>query len=129
MPVLVDWDNPEKTIIRYQFIDPWTWQEYHETHARGWALISTVRYTVDLILDFNQGGGMPSSALRHFQNAVESVHPNRGYVVIITTNPLIRSVMNALVRIYRYRSDGVNGAFASDLEEAYRIIANRRARR
>jgi hypothetical protein len=128
MPVLVDWDNTEKTIIRYQFVDPWMWQEYQETYTRGWALISTVNYTVDLILDFSRGGGIPPDALRHFQPAVERVHPNRGYIVVITGNPLIRSVLNTLARIYRYRSTGVNGSFAGDLDEAYRIIADQQRR-
>lgn len=129
MPVLVDWDNPEKTIIRYQFVDPWTWPEYHTTYARGWALISTVNYTVDLIFDFSQGGGIPPSAIRHFQIVAQRVHPNRGYVVVIANNPVIRSIINTLVRIFLNYSRGVDGCFAGDLEEAYRIIAGQQANR
>jgi hypothetical protein len=129
MPVLVNWDNPEKTIIRYQFIDPWTWPEYHTTYRRGWALISTVNYTVDLIIDFSQGGGMPPSALRHFQTVAEQVHPNRGYIVVIASNPVIRSIMNTLARIYYFHPRAALGSFAGDLEDAYRIVAQQQANR
>ena len=42
MPVTVEWDNPEKTIMRMSMIGRWTWDEAYEAQVKGDQMIYEV---------------------------------------------------------------------------------------
>lgn len=93
MAVHVKWWDDTRTILHYQFVGHWTWEEY-------WSAIEQARkysvdeMRVDIVADFIETGMVPGSALTHLRKAVATRPPNRGIVVVVGTNIVVRSLIS-----------------------------------
>lgn len=120
--VEINWDNLQKTTIRYTFIDPWTWEEYTATNTQRDTMLGEVPHVVDLILDFRQGKYMPSQAIHHIRRAMAWESPQRGIITIVGMNSMLQALSSVLITL------SPQAAFraprpAKDLEQARKIIA------
>ncbi|MDX2136754.1 MAG: hypothetical protein SF123_01570 [Chloroflexota bacterium] len=50
MAIVVQWDNPERSIIRWDFEPEWTWEELADTARVSSAMIASADGDVDVIL-------------------------------------------------------------------------------
>jgi hypothetical protein len=53
MRVVVDWDDPDKRCIRYQFAESWDWDDLYRAFLMARMMERSVGYRVDVILDIN----------------------------------------------------------------------------
>jgi hypothetical protein len=126
--VELDWDDSNKTTLRYTFIDPWTWDEYYATNARRDTFLSEVSHIVDLILDFRRGKYMPSQAIHHIRRAMAWESPQRGIIVIVGVHSMLQALGSVLITLSPQTASKAPRP-AKDLEQAQKIIAETRQKR
>jgi len=85
MPVHVVWDDPdEKTVVRYELVQPWDWESFHSAVERGWKMALAEGRRTDIILDFSAAGRIPPDAIAHFSRVMRSrVDARAGSAIII----------------------------------------------
>jgi hypothetical protein len=129
MPLHVYWDNHEKTIIRCEADGLWTWDEYHQALDQIAAMMREVEHRVDLMnIRGNDRASMPrGSAMPHFKRAMKIMPPNRGLMVLVTNSAFGKSMVSVFLKVYGQIS-GDRLVMAGSIEEAYRRIAEDRAR-
>ena len=120
MPIAVSWDNPEKTILRYDYQGRWTWDEYFKINEEGVSLIASVAHRVDTISNMKPGM-MPvsGSGMSSAKAALRKLPSNAGIIVVVTN-----SLANALLKaIKQYDRDlGAKFRGATSIDEARTII-------
>ncbi len=126
MPVLVDWDDSEKTILRYRFEGHWTWDELYVTYERGVSLNNSVPHRVDTLADLTQSKGLPGNAAAQFRKLTTLPQSNTGLIVIVGGGALITALLNAFKTVYRR---GAEKYFqVNRLEQAYALINQDRSK-
>ena len=60
MPIEVQWDNPEKTILRQKFEGKWTGKDYYVSLDEMSKLLKQVDHRVHLIGDMTHSVGIPA---------------------------------------------------------------------
>ena len=95
MAIDVEWDNAEKTIMRWDFKGHWTPAEWHAAANRSVELRSTAMDIprVTAILNLEQGGPVPMNILPHARVAMEMLD-ERDYVIITHGSGFVRSMVN-----------------------------------
>ena len=125
-PINVSFDNPEKTIIRWDFKGRWTWHDWYEATRVALELRATVddNPCVPAIFDVKHSGKVPMGALPHARAAMEMMDP-RDYVVIANPSGFIRSITEAFRALNPTFRDKV--CTARSVAEAREMIARRAA--
>lgn len=126
MPVTVEWFNDEHTMIRYEFIGRWSWEELHDAIEQVQAMIGGVSHRVDILIDLSQNQGIPSGALTQMRGGTLRANRNWGMGVFIGTGTFIRALLNTFTRVYPKM--GERYATADTLDDALRLIAQQRSR-
>jgi hypothetical protein len=68
MSVHVEWDNPEKTAVRWTYVGRWTWGEYDDALKVANSLLETVDHPVDYITDVRQMGILPADVVKRVKS-------------------------------------------------------------
>lgn len=127
MGIYVEWDNVDKTIIRYIFEGAWTWYDFRAAIAVADRLLDTVTHTADVILDVTNGqGGVPANALINMHEILDNIHPRLGRVIFTGRDQRAGSVMAlkhllaALSRVYPLKFELL---FAPSLSDARQMLS------
>lgn len=99
MPVHFSWDNPEKTIVRYDFVGKWTWEELYETFYQSWDEISKLSYMVDSISDFSRTSNAPPSVMTHVRKLSQNRPENTGTMVIVDANNFLTMMLQTFSKL------------------------------
>ncbi len=99
MPIKVIWDNEEKTIVRHIFEGQWTWDEFEICTQESKALMESVDYTVQMILDVQKSPGMPQGFLSHMRTVTQKPHPNAGALALVGASSFIRAFTNVFLNV------------------------------
>lgn len=126
--IQLDWDDSQKTTLRYTFVDPWTWNDYHATNIKRDALFASVTHMVDIILDFTDGKHIPSQAMTHFRKAAAWDDPKRGVVIVVGVNMMLQALANIMISVYPQAALKTPRP-AKDLEDARRMIRDIQSKR
>lgn len=126
MSIEVSWDNGPHTIIRYDFFEQWTWEEMEAALIEANQMMATVPHTVDIIIDMSQGWRLPRGNLlvRGKRIMVTMPPDNMGLTVVTGGSAFAETIASALVRVYRRLGEKI--LFTSSLDDARRLIAERR---
>lgn len=128
MPVTVNWDNDDKTIVRYQLSGAWTPEELFPALDQGAALMNSIDYPVDVILDFAGSTAFPLDKLFAMGRYAEGkTSANQRRVVMVRSLPVLRGLLDTMRRFLPRATRGVY--FADTLDDAYALIAREAARR
>ncbi len=121
MPVTMDWDNQERTIIRVTFEGKWDISDIHRMINKGVSMVETVHHKVDGIFDFTHSIFSPKNLLSTVDR-IESTHsPNDRMVIIVNANIYIRSIIK-VARVLAPKTFA-HLHFVTSIEAAYDIIA------
>jgi hypothetical protein len=125
MPITTDWDNPEKTIIRYHYGGKWNLTEFYAAFETAHKMIDTVNHQVHLIIDVRNSNILPNGVLSQGRTAANRAkHPNQGIIVIVGASGLIRGMFDVFKKLYGRNVDINSYKFASSLEEAHKILGD-----
>lgn len=121
MGIRVEWDNDEKTVIRYVYEERWTWEDFHYARSQVREWLDTVDHRVDVIVDVRNSRLVPNGVLaqgRMFASNAPIAHRNEGHTIVVGANSLMRSMFEMFGKVYSRLSDELELEFASSLEEA-----------
>jgi hypothetical protein len=99
MSVQFSWDNPENTIVRYDFVGKWTWEELYETFYQSWDEIAKLPYTVDSISDFSRTSNAPPSVMTHVRKLSQNRPENTGIMVIVDANNFLSMMLQTFSKL------------------------------
>ncbi len=123
MAVHIQWDNSEKTVLRYDFEGRWTWQEFMAIFPQAKTMASTVQHTVHSIvnpLDDKSRGYLPPNTLAQVVQLYRGAPPNIGATVIVGGSEFFRTLNRLSRRFYPRIAERYQ--FADTLEEARSIL-------
>ncbi len=94
--IRVEFDNPEQTVIRWDFRGRWTWEDWYVSVRQVMALRQSVndRPVVPAIINFKYSGSLPLGALPHARATGEFMDA-RDYAVIVNASGYVRSMIEA----------------------------------
>jgi hypothetical protein len=129
MPVHAQWDNPQKTIMRWTFEGAWTWDEYYSLRVSTNQEIAAEPHPVDLIVDLSQSKTLPSGVLTHGKNAVSVTPKNIGVTVLVGANPVLQAFYKMFSSLYEgiISSKKLNMVMVANLDAAYKLLSDRQA--
>jgi hypothetical protein len=125
MPVTVDWDDAEQTIICFFCVGVWRWPHFEEAWDQANAMIATVEAEVYIVVDISRSGLIPANAIASFRRLVSTRprQPNAGDVVIVGADRFIELMWRTLAA---YATFDFEVDFAPDLASARKYIRDRR---
>lgn len=100
MPVQFIWDNPEKTIARYNFVGNWTWEETYKAFHHSWEEIEKLPYVIDSISDFTQSNTVPSGVMTHLRTLAQNRPENTRWMVFVGANPYLSMIVQNFNQLY-----------------------------
>ena len=124
MPIDVEWDNEQQTIIRQTYEGKWTWKEFLEVAEQDTnSRIRSVEHTVHVISDFRGTDGLPlgGSALSYAKEALADFPENGGLVLIVSESYFLKSLVMIFRNVFRGRI-GNRTHSVKTMEEAYALI-------
>ena len=125
MPVTVEWDNEDKTIIRVT-MGEYTWDDIESSSRQEQEMLDGINHKVDFIVDITSTK-IPKDVLANFQKfaaAPPYTHTNAGLVVIVGANRFHATITEIFGKVHKPLADKL--AMASTVEEAYEIITQYR---
>lgn len=128
MPVTVEWDNDDKTVVRMEMTGRWSWEEAFAGSERGYNLLESVPYEVGVIIDFSRSAGLPPNAITHAKGMIQRRHSRTGLTVFVGANAVFMSLWGIFSRVYALFAQKQNSVFASTIDEARAILAQRYSR-
>jgi len=96
MPMTVNWDDAEQTIIMATISDPMTWDAFNDGVDEVIRLAESVPHRVDVISNAGATPMPPGSPLPHLRRAFQSLPRNVGLAVSVITNVFAR-IMSLVV--------------------------------
>ena len=129
MGIRIFWDDDEKTVIRYEFEESWTWEDLIAAVQKDDELMAEVDHTVHLILDMRAIRDVPSNPMGHLRSIAGMVSPQLGLVIFVGTNRWAQALVEIFYKVYKSQVKGMSGvAVVATLDEAYAAIAQYKSR-
>jgi hypothetical protein len=119
MPISYQWDNDDRTIIKFIYEDPVTVDEIRQMDGGVAAMLDSVRHPVVAIADTRLVTMLPQDIMTSYPLLARNrgfTHRNLRASVMIVRNAFFESLMAIFSRLYGKLH------FARSLEEAYEMI-------
>jgi hypothetical protein len=127
MNVRYQWSD-DQTLLLLTLEEGWTWAEYHSVVRELSAAIRQLGHPVDAIVENTARIPFPSgSALSHLRQMMRVVPDNIGVIVVVSPNPLVKTINQILFTIAPKLRETVE--LADTRAEALAIIEKWRAQR
>ncbi len=124
MSIVVQWDNPEKTILRQKFEGKWTGAEYYASLDEISLLLKEVNHRVHWIGDMTNSVGIPAlNLLAASGRVVKMVEHQFLTVSVVKAHNYFQSLVNVVRRMSPSLAERVY--FVNTLEDAYKLLATR----
>ena len=94
------WLDNMENVMHWTIEGDWTEAEYNQTFETWKSLATNKAYTVDLVMDMQHTGRMPSCAISLAWQSVLSRPKNLGITIIVSGNKLVRTVYKTMSQIY-----------------------------
>lgn len=98
-PVIVEWENEARTIIRFSLCQRWMWSDVHAAKVQIDGMMSTVDHKVNLIVSTEHGNWMPGNFNQNVLEVICDIHPNMGLLVIVSSNMLFEQLFRLFVTL------------------------------
>ena len=121
MPVAMDWENPERKIIRVTFLGEWNVDDIHRMITKRNSMMECVNYPVHQILDMTASTSSPSNLLSVTSRAELPPNKTGSLVLVVNASNYIKSVAKIMKRLSPRLFEGIYAV--NSLDEAYSKIA------
>ncbi|MCU0514568.1 MAG: hypothetical protein MUE40_18595 [Anaerolineae bacterium] len=99
MPITVQWDNPEHTVLYQRLEDDWSWAELHAAMHQIREYLDAAAGPVDSLIDLTGMTKIPPGAVHHVRPLLER-HASTGVLVVFGANLFARMMAQMMQRIY-----------------------------
>jgi hypothetical protein len=121
VPVSMDWDNPERTIIRVTFEGVWGADDIYRMINKGVSMLETVDHPVDSIFDFTNSTFSPKNLLSTAEKMENELKTNHRLAILVKANIYIKSLLK-VARVFAPQALA-NLHFVGTIDQAYAIIS------
>ena len=121
MPVSMDWDNAQRTVIRVTFDGTWEIKDIHLIINKGVSMIESVDHDVDTIYDFTRSKFSPKHILTTVDYMENSHNIHERLMIMVNASVYIRSLTKVAAVMAPKTFADVR--FVNCLEDAYALIA------
>ena len=121
VPVSMDWDNPERTVIRVTFDGQWDTDDLYRMINKGNSMIESVNHIVDSIFDFTHSSSSPTSALSTLGRMESSHSEKERLIIIVKASSYIKTLCNIARKLAP--KTFANILFVDSINEAYTAIS------
>lgn len=122
MPIIVEWANPERTVLLYRVVQHWTWDDFHAANQQSNDFFASVDHPVDLICDFSTSQTIPPRVLSNIGRALRQKRPsNVRQIVAVGITGLMRNLADVLRTLYPHATANVIDAHTID--HAFRLLS------
>jgi hypothetical protein len=120
MGITIQWDNPERTVLRYEFSGMWTWDEFFSAQAYRRPMLEGIWHTVHHLVIFLPDQQPPSTFTLH-ATKIDSVRfKYSGLYAIVGASSFIRVTAGVLRRMGNTMAR--DAYFFDTIEEAYYFL-------
>ena len=98
MPVSVEWDNSEKTII-YARYERWTWDDFYDALRQCTELSNTVDHQVDIICDLVDSLIPKGGTITHAAATLKQDNERVALIILVTPNRFVQALTQMSQRI------------------------------
>ncbi len=125
MHVTVQWDNPEQTILRYDFDEHWTLTDFNDARKVGYHMIDTAEHQrmVGVLIVLPKRGIVPNNIITNAMGQMKLRHQRTLMLVLVTENQYIKTLHTVLGSVYKPARETF--ARTSTLEEARTLILDK----
>ena len=125
MQINVGWDNSDHRIVRIVFQRGWTWQDLREAIHQADHLIVSEPYTVNLVIDIHDAGGIPGDFISRAGELFSQgeARANEGQKIVVGAGTLMRMAYKAFLKVYGSKLEGRPFIFADNLDDARAMLA------
>ncbi len=118
MPITIQWDTEAHTVIRWEMVGTWTWEDFYAAVAetRNLRAAEVARQPIVNILDMTKNTTKPLGMVMHGRNAMQVRTNPADQVIFVTTNQFMQTMINSFRMVYREL--GRNVHIVSTLDEA-----------
>ena len=127
MPVAMDWDTPDRRVIRVTFMGEWSVDDIHRMITKRNSMMECVNYPVHQILDMTNSTCAPNNLLSVTSRAELPASQNSSLVVVVKPSKYIRSVASIMKRLSPRLFENIHSV--DSIEEAYSMIVEQFAQR
>ena len=122
MAVRVQWDNDQRTIVRYIFEGKWTWNDFYPAYNQAIEMEKSMPHRVHAIIDMRKGIGVPANVLMHVKDISDKQPDNIGLSIIVTSSSFVQSLYHIGIKFY----SKIDYYFrvVETLDEAYKLISS-----
>lgn len=126
MPIHVQWDREDPTIIRTTFVGAWQWTDYENAIDEILRLCEPVTHRVDMITDLTDAGDLPDGvATPHILRFRTNKPPTFGMLMVINPSLYTQTMIDTANFLTRSKSDP--SIIAENLAHARDLIYQSRA--
>ena len=126
MTIEVNWDSEKHTIVRYVFQKGWSWDEVDPAFKAAAALMDTVDYKVDVIMDFSLSSLLvPKGAFTHAQRALSNPRHRNIATTVVVGSRFVQAITDLARKVARRSADEWELMFTTTLAEAYNVLESR----
>jgi hypothetical protein len=124
MPLIVSWDNDDKTAIRVDSPSIWTWEDFDNAVDEAFVMIRSVEHAVSMIITTSSGKAAPKGLpVPHIMRMIRNKPKNAGVAVIVDPRRQERFAARVFAAVLKVRKNAAQQTlYASSLEEARSII-------
>lgn len=122
MPVSMDWDNQDRTVIKVSFDGIWDVSDIQRMITKGVSMLETVDHKVDSIFDFTNSTFSPKNLLSTLDRMENTYSPNERLVILVNANVYIKSIAKVARLLAPKTFANLN--FVNSLDAAYALIVH-----
>ncbi len=127
MPITINWDDPEHTILCTRTAGQWTWEEFSDCIHGAVGLMKEVDHLVYIINIRERGAATPhGDAINRIRSIIKLMPNNYAMTINVTETLYGKAIANIVLKVVPGMSQKI--VFASSVEEAYEVIAAHKAK-
>ncbi len=98
MPVSVQWDNPEKTII-YARYERWSWDDFYQALDECTRLSATVDHQVYIVCDLVDNLIPKGGTITHAAATIKQDNARVNLIVLVSSNRFVQALTQMSARV------------------------------
>ena len=120
MPVAMDWETPERKVIRITFMGTWDVNDVHRLITKRNSMMECVTHYVHQIYDMTASTSSPSNLLSIMSRAELPSDKKGSLIVVVNASDYIKSIANIMRTISPTLFNNVY--YVNSLDDAATII-------
>ncbi len=97
-------DDSSTKIIIFDYIDKWTWEEFHQLHKDILNQIEAQKWTMYPIINLGKNTYLPPSALTNLRKNALMTHVQVPQVTLVIDNMFIRTIASMVSRLVKFKN-------------------------